>query len=77
VHSPHSAIHAFELEEGTLAEYRVHFVDRSDRVVNALVVEHETDGAAIEHANRVYVSSIGNGFDVWREDELVYRHARD
>ena len=56
-----------------MAEYRVHFVDRSDRVIDASVVEHETDEAAIKHANRVYVSSIGIGFEVWRADRLVYR----
>jgi hypothetical protein len=64
------------MQEGALAQYRVHFVDRSDRVVNALVVEHETDEAAVEHANCVYVPSIGNGFDVWHEKRLVHRSHR-
>jgi hypothetical protein len=56
-----------------LAEYYVHFIDRGDRVINALVLDHDTDEAAIKHAGRLYVASVGNGFDVWHEDRLVHR----
>jgi hypothetical protein len=64
------------MQEGTLAQYRVHFVDRTDSVVNALGVEHETDEAAVEHASRVYVSSIGAGFDIVQEGRLVHQVRR-
>ena len=56
-----------------MAQYHVHFVDRGDRIVNALMVEQEADEVAVEHAKRLYIPSIGNGFDVWCEDRLVYR----
>jgi hypothetical protein len=60
-----------------MSRYRVHFVDHGDRVFDSIVVEHDTDEAAIEHAHRLDVPSIGAGFDVWHEDRLVHRHRRN
>jgi hypothetical protein len=57
-----------------LALYRVHFVDHADRVFDAMVIEHDTDEAAVEEAHRRHVPSIGAGFDVWYEGRLVHRH---
>jgi len=59
-----------------LADYKVHFVDCADTVINALAVEHDSDDAAIAHAKRIYVPSIGAGFDIWHEDRVVHRHRR-
>jgi hypothetical protein len=60
-----------------MPQYRVHFVDHGERVFDTTVVEHDTDEAAIEHARRLDVPSIGAGFDVWQEDRLVHRHRRN
>jgi hypothetical protein len=57
-----------------VAQYRVHFVDHGDRIFDGLVIEHESDEEAVEHANRLHVASIGAGFDVLKEGRLVYRH---
>jgi hypothetical protein len=58
------------------AQYDVHFVDHGNRVFDAVVVERYTDVAAIEHAHRLDVLSIGAGFDVWHEGRLVHMHRR-
>jgi hypothetical protein len=58
------------------ANYDVHFLDSGDRVVDALELEHDTDEAAIEHADRLYVPSIGAGFDVLHGKRLVHSHRR-
>jgi hypothetical protein len=62
--------------ESTVARYRVHFVDHTDRVFDAIEIEHDTDEAAIEEAHDRDVPSIGAGFDVWHEGRLVHKHRR-
>ena len=59
-----------------MRQYCIHYVDHIGRVVNATEIERSTDEAAIEEANRVNVSSIGAGFDIWHEHRLVHRHRR-
>ena len=59
-----------------LARYHVHFVDHSDTVFDATVIEHDTDDEAIKHAHRLDVASIGAGFDIRDEGRLVHRHRR-
>ena len=53
--------------------FRVDFVDHGDRIYDTLVLEHETDEAAVEEAHRRNVPSIGAGFEIWQEDRLVHR----
>jgi hypothetical protein len=65
-----------QVGEALLAAYDVHYVDSADTVINALTVEHDSDDAAIEHARRINIPSIGAGFDVVRDGRLVHRHRR-
>ena len=57
-----------------MPRYRVHFLDQSDNVIDAVQFEEDHDEAAIEHAHRINVPSIGIGFEVWRNDRLVHKH---
>jgi hypothetical protein len=57
-----------------MAPYRVHFLDPDGHVVDAVQIGHATDEAAVEGAHRVYIPSIGAGFDIWHEQRLVHRH---
>jgi hypothetical protein len=57
-----------------MTHYQVHFVDHADNVYDTVHAEHEHDEAAIEHANRLNVPSIGAGFEVWQGGRLVHRH---
>jgi hypothetical protein len=59
-----------------MARYRVHFLDPSDRVIDAVELEAESDDAAIEQARRIDVPSMGVGFDLLQNGRLVYRHRR-
>ena len=59
-----------------MAEYRIHFVDRSESVFDAVALECDAEDAAIEEAHRLDVPCIGAGFDVWYQDRLVYKHRR-
>jgi hypothetical protein len=60
-----------------MAQYVVHFVDHGGNVFDAVVLNHKSDEMAIEHAHRLDVPSIGNGFDLLREGRLVHRHRRN
>ena len=42
--------------------YRVQFVDEGDNLYDVVNVEHDEDEAAVEHAHRINVPSIGGGF---------------
>jgi hypothetical protein len=57
-----------------MALYRVHFIDHGDNVYDTIHTEHDDDGAAVEHARRINVPSIGTGFEVWEGARLVHRH---
>jgi hypothetical protein len=57
-----------------MARYQVHFVDHGDNVYDKIDAEHEDDEAAVEHANRINVPSIGGGFEVWQGERLVHQH---
>ena len=57
-----------------MPRYRVHFVDQGDNVIDAVEFEEDHDEAAIEHAHRINVPSIGGGFEVWWDDRLVHKH---
>jgi hypothetical protein len=59
-----------------MAQYRVHFIDHSDSVIDAVELEASSDDAAIEQARRIDVPSLGAGFDVVQNGRLVYRHRR-
>ena len=58
----------------TMPRYRVHFLDQSDNVIDAVQFEEDHDEAAVEYAHRINVPSIGGGFEVWRDDRLVHKH---
>jgi hypothetical protein len=58
----------------TMPRYRIHFLDQSDNVIDAVQFEEDHDHAAVEHAHRINVPSIGSGFEVWRDDRLVHKH---
>ncbi len=60
-----------------MAFYKVHFVNHGDHIFGVQEFERETDEAAIEHARRLDVPTIGAGFDLWHEERLVHRHRRD
>ena len=60
-----------------MLRYRIHFVDHHDRVFDAIEIERDTDEAALDHAFRVDVPSIGAGFDLWQNHRLVHRHRRN
>jgi hypothetical protein len=60
-----------------LARYRVDFVDHADHVYDVMHFDRDTEEAAIKHAHRLEVPSIGVGFDVWQENRLVYRQRRN
>jgi hypothetical protein len=60
-----------------MAPYRIHFLDPAGRVIDAVQIQHATDEAAIEEAQRVDIPSIGAGFDIWLEQRLVHRHRRN
>ena len=57
-----------------MAEYRIHFVDHGEAVFDAVALERDTDEAVIEEAHRLYVPSIGVGFDILRGSRLVHKH---
>jgi hypothetical protein len=44
--------------------YRIHFIDHGDNLYDVIDVEHDDDEAAVEHAHRLNVPSIGGGFDL-------------
>ena len=57
-----------------MPRYRIHFVDHGGNVYDTVNSEHDDDRAAIEHAHRINVPSIGAGFEVWEGERLVHRH---
>jgi hypothetical protein len=57
-----------------MTRYQVHFVDHGDNVYDTVHAEHDDDEAAIEHAHRLNVPSIGARFEVWEGERLVHRH---
>jgi hypothetical protein len=67
---------AFGFVSKVMARYRVHFLDPSDRVIDTVELEADSDDAAIEQARRIDVPSIGAGFDLLQDSRLVYRHRR-
>jgi hypothetical protein len=58
----------------TMPRYRIHFVDQSDNVIDAVRFEEDHDEAAVEHTHRINVPSIGSGFEVRRDGRLVHKH---
>jgi DNA-binding response OmpR family regulator len=62
--------------EEVAVRYRVHFVDRDDRVIDATQLASWNDQAAMLEAHRIAIPSIGNGFDVWHGARLVHRYRR-
>ena len=57
-----------------MPRYRIHFVDQSDNVIDAVQFEENHDEAAVEHAHRINLPSIGGGFEIWRDNGLVHKH---
>ena len=49
------------------------FVDHGENVFAAIVIDRDTDDEAIDDPHRLYVTSIGAGFDVLHEGRLVHR----
>ena len=59
-----------------MARYRIHFIDQSGKVFDAIELQRDSDEAALEEAYRLDVPSVGTGFDLWQEKRLVHRHRR-
>ena len=57
-----------------MAHYHVNFIDHTGRAFDAVVLEHDTQQGAIDHARRLHVPSIGSGFDLLHEGRLIYRY---
>jgi hypothetical protein len=57
-----------------MPRYCIHFVDHGDNVYDTVNTDRDEDEAAIEHAHRINVASIGAGFEVWQGERLVHRH---
>ena len=57
-----------------MAQYHVHFIDHTNGAFDAVVLEDDTEQAAVEHARRLHLPSIGSGFDVLYEGRLLYRY---
>ena len=63
-------------QSATKTSYRVDFVGHGDNIIDVLVFEENHDKAAIVHAHRIDLPSIGDGFDVWQGTRLVHKHRR-
>jgi hypothetical protein len=55
--------------------YSVHFIDRRNFVFALKQVESSTDAAVIAKAREDKLPPYAAGFEVWREERLVYRGA--
>jgi hypothetical protein len=60
-----------------MARYRCLFVNHADKVFGNDVFDADTDDEAIKRAMIIYRNGIGKGFELWREDSLVYAYAHD
>jgi len=54
--------------------YRVDFLDDQNNLTSTVELQEADDAAAIQHALRINIPSIGRGFVVWKGERLVHRH---
>jgi len=54
--------------------YRIEFVDHGENVRGTDEIACDADEEATARAHNQNIPSIGDGFDVWRQERLVYRH---
>ena len=59
-----------------MGKYSLHFIDRRDFVFALEQVESNTDVGAIAKARQQPQPTYAAGFEVWREDRLIYRAVR-
>ena len=54
--------------------YTVKFVDHGNNGRGTSDLSCDDDAQAIAMAHRISAVAIGNGFDLWHQERLVYRH---
>lgn len=59
-----------------MAAYRVHFVDHGGRVYAAQPLDCRHHEEAIGKARLMHARSIGAGFEIWHDDELIHVEKR-
>jgi hypothetical protein len=55
-----------------MARYLCLFVTHADDVFGSEFMDAETDQAAVARALTIHRNGIGKGFELWRDDQLVY-----
>ena len=56
-----------------MGKYSLHFIDRRDFVFALEQVESNTDVGAIAEARKRPQPTYAAGFEVWRDDRLIFR----
>jgi hypothetical protein len=54
--------------------YRVDFLDERNNLTSTVELQEAEDAAAIQHALRINIPSIGGRFEVWQGERLVHKH---
>jgi hypothetical protein len=55
-----------------MQRYFILFLTHGDRIFGSDEFTAADDAAAVMHAEEVYRTSIGKGFEIWRGDRHVY-----
>ena len=53
--------------------YRVDFLD-SNTLRSTVELQENDDAAAIQHAHRINIPSMGGRFEVWHGTRLIYQY---
>ena len=54
--------------------YRVDFFDNQKNLGSTVLLQEADDAAAIQHAHRINIPSMGGRFEVWQGTRLVYQY---
>ena len=60
-----------------MALYQIHFLSHGHRIFSGELFVAETDESAIAHADAIYRTGIGRGFEIWRGDHHVHTEIYD
>ena len=58
----------------SMATYRVDFFDEGGNLHSTVELNEADDAAALEHAHRINIPSMGGRFEAWQGTRLVHRH---
>ena len=54
--------------------YCIDFIDDQNNLSSTVELAEDDDAAAIQHAYRINIPSIGGRFEVWQGTRLVHKH---